>query len=62
MPPPKDTPLHDWLPGWLKMEVASILGISSYVIMHDHEKLAVGYPVTPDEMRNFIRAARKKQD
>lgn len=59
MPNPKDTPLDKWSPGWLKMEVASLLDTPGYIIMHDHEKRAAGHPVTQDEMRDFIRDRRK---
>lgn len=56
---PKDTPLDKWSPGWLKMEVASLLDTPGYIMMHDHEKTAAGYPVTDFEMRAFIRARRE---
>lgn len=56
MPHPKDTPLDKWSIGWLKMEVASLLDTPGYIMMHDYEKRAAGYPVTQDEMREFIRA------
>jgi hypothetical protein len=56
---PKDTPLEQWSPGWLKMEVASLLDVPGYIMMHDHEKLAAGYPITDDEMRKFIKARRE---
>lgn len=59
MPHPKDTPLEKWPPGWLKMEVASLLDTPVYIMMHDHEKRAAGHPVTGDEMRAFIRARRE---
>ena len=58
MPHPKDTPLNKWPAGWLKMEVASLLDTPGYIMTHDHEKRAAGHPVTQDEMRDFIRAAR----
>ena len=53
---PKDTPLDKWSPGQLRMKVASLLGTPGYIMMHDHEKTAAGYPVTDFEMRAFIRA------
>ena len=56
---PKDTPLDKWPPGWLKMEVASLLDTPGYIMMHDHEKVAAGHPVSQDEMRRFIRARRE---
>ena len=52
---PQNTPLEEWPPAWLKMEVASLLDTPGYIMMHDHEKAAAGYPVTQDEMRDFIR-------
>lgn len=58
MPHPKDVPLEQWRPGWLKMEVASLLDVPGYIMMHDHEKRAAGYPATNDEMRAFIRKRR----
>lgn len=59
MPHPKDTPLDKWLPGWLKMEVASLLDAPEYIMMRENEKTAAGYPVTDFEMRAFIRARRE---
>lgn len=56
---PKDTPLENWTPAWLKMECASLLDAPNYIMMHDHEKRAEGLPVTDDEMRAFIRARRE---
>lgn len=51
---PQNTPLGEWPLAWLKIEVASLLDTPGYILMHDHEKSAVGYPVTEDEMREFI--------
>ena len=62
MPRPKDTPLNKWPPGWLKIEVANLLDTPGYILMQDHEKRAAGYPVTQDEMRDFIRARREADD
>lgn len=59
MPHPKDTPLEKWTPGWLKMEVASLLDTPGYIKMHDHEMQAAGYPATDDERREFIKARRE---
>ena len=57
---PNNTPLKDWPPGWLKMECASILGEALFIMLHDHAKRAKGYPVTNDEMREFISASRAR--
>lgn len=56
---PATTPLENWSPGWLKMEVASLLDVPGYAMMHDHEKLAAGYPVSIAEMIAFIKARRE---
>ena len=55
----KDVPLEKWPPAWLKLEMASLLDIPGYIMMHDHEKRTAGHPVTNDEMRAFIRARRE---
>lgn len=56
---PKDVPLEQWTPAWLKMECASLLDIPMFIMLTDAEKRKVGYPVTKDEMRAFIRARRE---
>lgn len=56
---PATTPLDQWRPGWLKMEVASLLDVPGYFMMHDHEKKTAGYPVTNEEMREFIKNRRE---
>jgi hypothetical protein len=56
---PATTPIERWSPAWLKMEVASLLDVPGYIMMHDHEKKAAGYPVTDDEMRAFIKGRRE---
>lgn len=58
---PATTPLEQWTPGWLKMEVANLLDVPGYLMMHDHEKKAAGYPVSDDEMRALIKG-RKEAD
>lgn len=55
---PNNTPLEEWPPAWLKLEVASMTDNHMYIIMHDHEKKAAGLPVTEDEMRAYIKAHR----
>ena len=59
---PNTVPLEKWSPGWLKMEVASLLDTPGYILMHDHERTAAGYPTTPDEMRDFIRSRQEADD
>lgn len=54
-----NTPLEQWRPSWLKFETASLLDVPGYIMMHDHEKRAAGYPVTEDEMREFIKGRRE---
>jgi hypothetical protein len=56
---PATTPIDQWSPAWLKMEVASLLDVPGYVMMHDHEKAVAGYPVTDDEMRALIKGRRE---
>ena len=60
MPHPKDTPLEEWPRGWLVLEVGNILNIPLYIMMHDHEKKEKGYPITIDEMKNFIKKHREQ--
>lgn len=55
---PNNTPLEEWPPAWLKLEVASMLDECMYPIMHDWEKRDRGLPVTVDEMRAYIKAHR----
>jgi hypothetical protein len=58
---PTNTPLEEWPSGWLKMEVASMLGDCTYIMMHDHEKKAADLPVTDEDMRTYIRKCRSKR-
>lgn len=60
MPHPKDMPLDQWPPGWLKMAVASLLDMPEYIMMHDHDREDRELPVTHDEMRAFIQSHRGK--
>ena len=59
MPRPKDVPLDQWTPGWLKMECASLLDTPGYIMMTDREKMQDGLPVSIDQMICFIRARRE---
>jgi hypothetical protein len=59
MPHPTKTPLEKWPQGWLVMEVASLLDTPGYILMHEHERRKAGYPVTVDDMREFIRGRRE---
>jgi hypothetical protein len=52
----KDIPLEEWPPGWLKLEVASILRSPDYIIMNNREKKDAGMPVSAEEMREFIKS------
>jgi hypothetical protein len=56
MPHIKDVPLEQWPPGWLKLQVASLLKKPEYILMHNHEKRKAGLPVSNEEMREYIRA------
>lgn len=55
---PKDIPIEQWTPGWLRMECANLLDRPDYILMHDHEKRAAGLPVTGQEMIRFVQARR----
>ncbi len=52
---PNETPLEDWPESWLKLEVASLMNDPLYIIMTDLEKRAASYPVTIEEMQQYIR-------
>ena len=56
MPHIKDVPLERWPPGWLKLQVASLLGEPAYILMTDKEKKSIGLPVSEEEMRAYIKA------
>jgi hypothetical protein len=56
MPHIKDVPLEQWPPGWLKLQVASLLGEPAYILMTDKEKKSIGLPVSEEEMRAYIKA------
>jgi hypothetical protein len=62
VPHVKDIPLDKWPPGWLKLQVASLMGTPDYLLMHDREKKKVGLPVTEEEMRAYIRRCEKSDD
>jgi hypothetical protein len=56
---PRTTALEDWPEGWLKLEVANLTKYPSYIVMTDEEKREVNYPVTVEEMRQYIRNKKK---
>jgi hypothetical protein len=56
MPHIKDVPLEQWPPGWLKLQVASLLGEPGYILMTNKEKKDIGLPVSDEEMRAYIKA------
>lgn len=56
---PATTPLEKWSPAWLKMEVASLLDVPGYLMLHDSDKKLCGYPISNDEMREFISGRRE---
>jgi hypothetical protein len=51
---PKDTPLEEWPDGWLVMEVASLLDEPGYIMMHEYERKALGWPDSLEARRKFI--------
>jgi hypothetical protein len=55
----KDIPLEQWPPGWLKLQVASLMNNPDYILMHDYEKRKAKLPVSAKEMREFIKACRE---
>jgi hypothetical protein len=55
MPHIKDIPLEKWPPGWLKLQVASLIGNPEYILMRDHEKRHANLPVSAEEMRAYIK-------
>lgn len=54
-----ESPLTEWPPAWLKLEVAQILKNPRYLIMTQDEKLEQDYPATEKEMREFIEKHRE---
>jgi hypothetical protein len=54
----KDIPLEKWPPGWLRFQVASLMGSPDYLIMTDSEKRKAKLPISFDEMREYIKACR----
>lgn len=59
---PQDVPIEDWSRGWLVFTCASILEEPQFLFMYDEEKRKRGWPVTMDEMRDFIRKDREKDN
>ena len=54
------TPLDEWPPGWLTLEVAALSQNHLYIIMTDKEKHEAGLPVTVEQMREYIRGHHRK--
>lgn len=50
---PQNVPLSKWSSGWLKMSVAGHVGVD-FIVAHEHEKRAAGWPVTDAEMVDFL--------
>ncbi|WP_234053677.1 MULTISPECIES: hypothetical protein [unclassified Xanthobacter] len=46
---PQNVPLTEWTDGWLKMSVCEYTD-ALYLVAHDEEKRARGWPVTREEM------------
>jgi hypothetical protein len=61
MPHIKDIPLEKWPPGWLKFQIASLMGSPEYLLMHDHEKRKAKLPVSIEEMRKYIKACKSQE-
>lgn len=57
---PNTVPLSQWPTGWLKLECMQILAQGSFLFMTEQEKRSKGYPVTDNEMRDFIHRWNKK--
>lgn len=45
---PQNTPLFEWTDGWLTLSVCAHTDVS-YMVAHEHEKRARGWPVTRAE-------------
>jgi hypothetical protein len=41
--------------GWLKLEVAALLGMPEYIMMFPQQCRERGLPVTEEQMRAYIR-------
>lgn len=50
---PQNVPLEQWNDGWLKMSVSCHVD-PTYLIAHEHEKRERGWPVTRQEMIEFL--------
>lgn len=59
---PSTTPLAEWPSGWLKLEVARRLDHPAYLTMSDGWKRAIGWPVTDEEMRQYIQLSRVAEE
>lgn len=51
---PKKVPLYEWKDSWLKMTVAGYARKPEYLALTDHEKKDRGYPVSREEMIEYI--------
>lgn len=50
---PQNVPLSKWTDGWLTLSVSGHVG-ARYMLSHDHEKKANGWPVSKDEKVAFL--------
>jgi len=50
---PQNVPLDKWTDGWLKMSVAGHI-CPTYIMAHDCEKAAKGWPITRAAMIDFL--------
>lgn len=55
---PNQTPIEDWPDGWLNLEVASILDVPIYLMMHTSERVKAKFPSTREEQIAFIKEHR----
>ena len=55
---PSRTPIDKWPQGWCALECASLLDNALYLTMYESEKREKDYPVTIEEMRDFIKSNR----
>jgi hypothetical protein len=56
---PKDVSLNKWPEGWLKMEVAKLLGQPRYLYLSEEECSENNYPCNRKERIEFIRLERR---
>ncbi len=60
MPHPSTVPIDKWPQGWCALECANILDDSKFLMASIAEKEERGWPVSLDEMRQFIKADRNQ--